>query len=1019
MSSAIRVAVRLRPLSSKELAAREVDCTTVVPPSTLLIGPPGDGQKQFTVDRVFSAEEGQRAVYADSVAPLVGRFLEGFNATCFAYGQTGTGKTFTMGTAGDSCAFADEEDGPIPPEAGVIPRVARDLFTHVRRCHAAGTRSCQVRASFLELYRSEMKDLVVAAAAAAGGSSSSSSSATAAAGGGGAAGASDAGAPGTGLNVREDDTGAVVVTGLSSTVVKDEASLIRLMQQGGRARATASTGMNEGSSRSHAVLTLYLEQTTTGPDASADRSADGADSSGCADGPAGADSATAGAGAAGAGAGASDDVIGTVRRSKLHLVDLAGSERQRRTGAVGARLQEGIAINSGLLALGNVINALAFNAEAAERARAIDQAGGDDAGDPVDGSAAGGDAGGDGRRGRKRCGSASRGQSGSGNGSGSGSGSGSGRARSRTRLRHVPYRDSKLTRLLRDSLGGDCLTAMLACVGPSDASADETTTTLRYACRARAVKNSAKRHADIDPRTARIAELQDMVRRLTAALGGAGSAEAAMAGAADGNKAGGASSATDAGAHPEAAAVVAASAEATAALQRRVLVLTDEVALLRKKAAEAERAAEEAASKLADAEIAADVWRWRFDVATATSTATSTSTSTGAAAAAASDDGEDADADADSPSSSSSSDAAADAAADVADDVSQAKPPTLVAELRARIRQLEAAAAAAAAATRHGASSAQSSSSAVIASGAAGSSAGQSSAVVESKADEEDDDAHNAHNDTDDDGDDDGDVDEIGWTSLLPDEEEVMAALAVTTSEHGDRQRRMRAEMQALSDAMRSKERLLKAAAESDGGIAAAAATLHSNGGSSAELETKVAELESERAELRKRLQAAELEAEAAAAHEAAAVAEVVAAAEAVSTGAASLQQKQPKQAQPQQLRKLLEERTSQLSELRRRLADARRLDNLRKRAEARSGALSRDLSALRQARAELARRMKEDTRKFRAELKAQRQESARARRDQSRAEAKLLKMASAHERQGAVLRRRSEHIAALMKKLR
>ena len=106
--------------------------------------------------------------------------------------------------------------------------------------------------------------------------------------------------------------------------------------------------------------------------------------------------------------------------SKFHLVDLAGSERAKRTGAEGERLREGININRGLLALGNVISALTEE-----------------------------------KRG------------------------------------HVPYRDSKITRLLQDSLGGNSFTVMIACVSPADSNMEETVNTLRYAQRARGIQNNA------------------------------------------------------------------------------------------------------------------------------------------------------------------------------------------------------------------------------------------------------------------------------------------------------------------------------------------------------------------------------------------------------------------------------------------------------------------------------------------------------------------------------------------------
>ncbi len=97
--------------------------------------------------------------------------------------------------------------------------------------------------------------------------------------------------------------------------------------------------------------------------------------------------------------------------AKLHLVDLAGSEHAKRTGSDGLRLKEGIYINRGLLALGNVISAL-------------------------------------------------------------------GDEKKRKEGVHVPYRDSKLTRLLQDSLGGNSRTVMIACISPADINAEESLDTL-------------------------------------------------------------------------------------------------------------------------------------------------------------------------------------------------------------------------------------------------------------------------------------------------------------------------------------------------------------------------------------------------------------------------------------------------------------------------------------------------------------------------------------------------------------
>ncbi|CCI50822.1 unnamed protein product [Albugo candida] len=131
------------------------------------------------------------------------------------------------------------------------------------------------------------------------------------------------------------------------------------------------------------------------------------------------------------------------RNSKFHLVDLACSERAKRTNAVVLRFKEGLNINEGLLALGNVISALCE---------------------------------------RKRT---SHAQENAANGSLS--------------MIHVPYRDSKLTRLLQDSLGGNSKTLMIACMSPAHVNYDDISSTLRYAARARNIKNHAVANCEINP----------------------------------------------------------------------------------------------------------------------------------------------------------------------------------------------------------------------------------------------------------------------------------------------------------------------------------------------------------------------------------------------------------------------------------------------------------------------------------------------------------------------------------------
>uniref|UniRef100_A0A672ZQA7 Kinesin-like protein n=1 Tax=Sphaeramia orbicularis TaxID=375764 RepID=A0A672ZQA7_9TELE len=184
------------------------------------------------------------------------------------------------------------------------------------------------------------------------------------------------------LAVREDSSKGVVIQGLTLHQPKSAEHILEALDSGNRNRTQHPTDMNATSSRSHAVFQIYLRQQ--------DKTA---------------------------------SLNPNVCIAKMSLIDLAGSERASATNAKGARLREGANINRSLLALGNVINALA---------------------DP------------------------------------------------KSKKAHIPYRDSKLTRILKDSLGGNCRTVMIANVSPSSKSFDDTHNTLKYANRAKEIKSSLK-----------------------------------------------------------------------------------------------------------------------------------------------------------------------------------------------------------------------------------------------------------------------------------------------------------------------------------------------------------------------------------------------------------------------------------------------------------------------------------------------------------------------------------------------
>lgn len=148
MAECVKVAVRCRPLNSKEKADNRaiiVDVDQKVGQVTLR-NPKGDEPpKSFTFDHAFHWEATQKEVYDIVARPIVNSVMDGYNGTIFAYGQTGTGKTHTM------------EGAPTPELQGIIP----NCFDHVFETVNASTgKQWMVRASYLEIYNEEVRDLL-------------------------------------------------------------------------------------------------------------------------------------------------------------------------------------------------------------------------------------------------------------------------------------------------------------------------------------------------------------------------------------------------------------------------------------------------------------------------------------------------------------------------------------------------------------------------------------------------------------------------------------------------------------------------------------------------------------------------------------------------------------------------------------------------------------------------------------------------------------------------------------------
>lgn len=337
--SNVQVAVRVRPFNK-----READSTCIVKMydcATMLTNPQTNVTTMFTYDHSFWStdrdQDKEHSPFIDQVdvfervgVGVLSNIRKGYNCSVLSYGQTGSGKTMTL------------MGGNTPETEGLIPRICRALFLE---------QHCQVEISFLEIYAEQINDLL--------GVERSERLEK--------------------LVVRENPNTGTYVQGLQRVAVQDYDELYDWMMYGNKYRVTAATNMNDRSSRSHAVFTIFYQS----------------------------------------GREKSSSI-----QSKIQLVDLAGSERVKDSGVEGVHLKEAININKSLTTLGRVINALATRSTERRRLSSF-----------------------------------------------------------------VPFRDSILTWLLKDSLGGNSKTIMIATISPASINYDETLSTLQYASRAKDIVN--------------------------------------------------------------------------------------------------------------------------------------------------------------------------------------------------------------------------------------------------------------------------------------------------------------------------------------------------------------------------------------------------------------------------------------------------------------------------------------------------------------------------------------------------
>jgi len=319
MAENIQVVLRFRPLHEAEnsIGLEIIDRSVIISDKNTT--------HEFTYDYVFTEKSRQDTVYDQVAISAVESVCNGYNSTIFAYGCSGTGKTYTM--------FGQEND------LGVIPRACETIFRNMNK----DLLTWSIKFSFIEIYNENIRDLL--------------------------------NHRNSDLAIRKCEKG-IYIQGLTEKLVYGAEDILHSISEGSKQRTVSSTQVNSVSSRSHALLTITITQT------SIDES----------------------------------EIV-----SKLNLVDLAGSENVGRSEVHGIALAEAQNINKSLSALGNVINALT-------------------------------------EVGRE----------------------------------HIPYRDSKLTYILQDSLGGNSKTVIIATASPNTYVLSETLSTMKFAKRAKEIKNAPK-----------------------------------------------------------------------------------------------------------------------------------------------------------------------------------------------------------------------------------------------------------------------------------------------------------------------------------------------------------------------------------------------------------------------------------------------------------------------------------------------------------------------------------------------
>ena len=222
----VTVSVRVRPDVSGDKSSK-ADGEWMVDGRRSLIAYKGREGGDYFYDNVFATHDKNQKVYDASAKRLVRRVMEGYHGTVFAYGMTGTGKTFSMqGTA---------------TQPGVIPQAITDIFAYIRE---TPNREFLLRVSYLEIYNEKIHDLLSTPVATGVGP--------------GAAQPEE-------IKLREDSKRGVYASPLKEEIVQSPTQLLRVIARGDHSRRTRSTQFNAQSSRSHAVVQIVVESRERAP----------------------------------------------------------------------------------------------------------------------------------------------------------------------------------------------------------------------------------------------------------------------------------------------------------------------------------------------------------------------------------------------------------------------------------------------------------------------------------------------------------------------------------------------------------------------------------------------------------------------------------------------------------------------------------------------------------------------------------------------------------------------------------